>query len=93
MTPKNKLSMRRFILYLAIISMLGILSYYLFEAGDFAQGVMEDKARRDSFFKEKGITFDSLGTINKIPLDSMGFVIYRDYKKIKDSLQIKDSLK
>lgn len=82
MKTKSKLTTWRFILYLAIIFIVAILSYYLYEAGEFAQGVRTDTVKRDSLLNAKGIRLDSMGTVN-----------FDDYKKIKDSLQLKDSIK
>jgi len=63
------------IVVLSIISFsILILAYYLNDMRKFTKGVQEDKMKRDSFFEKKGITIDSMGTVN-----------YEDYKEIINS--------
>ena len=69
---------KKYIYLIIAITFLMILfiSYWLFEASKFAKGVKEDVIKRDSFFKEKGIRLDSMGTVK-----------YEDYQKTEDSLK------
>ena len=73
-----RITKKKAIITLLILTSLAFFSYYLNEAYRFANGVKNDYIKKDSALKAKGTRLDSMGNVN-----------IEDYRKIRVCLETK----